>query len=98
MPPVQILILKNYKKPLLKGCSDIHKDQLIFNQDFVVLKEQFKEFIRGIGTLAKAILILVGWLLAIGAIILAFVLFGWFIASLGATTIIIILLVLILLK
>jgi len=72
--------------------------KIIFNQDFVVLKEKFKEFIQGIGTLAKAILILAGWLLAIGAIILAFILFGWFIASLSATTIIIILLVLIVLK
>ena len=71
---------------------------LILSQDFDGFKKGIKEFIQGMGTLAKSLLVLAGWLLAIGAIILVFVLFGWFIASLSATTIIIILLVLILLK
>lgn len=70
----------------------------ILKSDFDDFKKGLKEFIQGIGTLAKGLLILAGWLLAIGAIILAFVLFGWLIASLSATTIVIILLVLILLK
>ena len=56
----------------------------ILGQDLVDSKKVFINFI-----------ILAG---ATGAIILAFVLFGWFIASLSATTIIIILLILILLK
>ncbi len=70
----------------------------ILKQDFTSFKKSLREFIQGIGTLAKGLLVLAGWLLVIGAIILAFVLFGWFIVSLSATTIIIILLVLILLK
>ena len=71
---------------------------VILKSDFNDFKKGLKEFIQGIGTLAKSLLVLAGWLLFIGAIILAFVLFGWFIASLSATTIIIILLVMILLK
>lgn len=67
-------------------------------QDLALLKKRFKEFMRGVAALAKGVFIVICWLLAVGAIILMFVLFGWFIASLSATTIIIILLVLILLK
>lgn len=58
--------------------------KIILGQDLVDSKKSFIQFI-----------ILAG---ATGAIILFFILFGWFIASLSATTIIIILLVLILLK
>ena len=71
---------------------------IILGQDLIDFKKCFIEFIKGIGTLAKGLLILTGFLLAIGAIILVFIFFGWLVFSLSATTIIIILLVLILLK
>ncbi len=72
--------------------------KLIVCQDLGDFKNGVKKFIQGIGVLSKGLLILAAWLLAIGAIILVFILFGWLIFSLSATTIIILLLVLILLK
>lgn len=62
------------------------------------LKRNFYEFVKNTIELIKALAILFGFLMVAGLIIFAFVSFGWLIASLSATTVIIILLVLILLK
>ena len=69
----------------------------MLSQDFTGFKNGIKEFIQGVGTLTKTLLILVGWLLAIAAGIGVIALGIWLIVALGPLWIIAIVLSLILL-
>jgi len=67
----------------------------ILSQDFTGFKNWIKDFVQGIGTLIKALLVLAGWLLAIAAVIGLIALSIWLIVALGPLWIIVIILILI---
>lgn len=70
----------------------------IIRQDLQYLKNGIQRTVKSIRNLFNALFTLIKWLVILGAIILIFILLGWGVASMSATTIIIVLLVLILLK
>lgn len=70
---------------------------VMLESDFDDFKNGIKEFVQGVGTLTKALLVLVGWLLAIVAVIGVIALGIWLIVALGPLWVIAIVLILILL-